>query len=95
MELPGAYPNIANGPRAHANANAKSFVAAAAERMVWGSHWPRWARTPMPDNARLPHLMAEWVDDDRARGGFWSTTLPGSSDLSERICRMDPGRETF
>lgn len=93
MELPAAYSNIANGPRAHANA--KSFVAAAAERMVWGSNWPRRARTPRPDNARLPDPMAEWVDDDRARGGFCSTTLRRSSDVSERICSMGSGRETF
>ena len=52
---------------ADTTAVAKSFAAAAPERMVWGSDWPHRGEKHMPDDARLLDLLAEWIPDDRAR----------------------------
>ncbi|MGU3422886.1 amidohydrolase family protein [Methylobacterium sp. D54C] len=69
MKLSGAYLNTTSGPPAYADATvvAKSFAAAAPDRMVWGSDWPHRGEKHMPDDARLLDLLAEWVPDDRAR----------------------------
>lgn len=69
MKLSGAYLNTASGPPAYADATAvaKSFAAAAPERMVWGSDWPHRGEKHIPNDARLLDLLAEWVPDDRAR----------------------------
>ncbi|GAN50291.1 amidohydrolase family protein [Methylobacterium radiotolerans] len=69
MKLSGAYLNTASGPPAYADATAvaKSFAAAAPERVVWGSDWPHRGEKHLPDDARLLDLLAEWVPDDRAR----------------------------
>jgi predicted TIM-barrel fold metal-dependent hydrolase len=68
MKLSGAYLNTVSGPPAYADATAvaKSFAAAAPERMVWGSDWPHRGEKHLPDDARLLDLLAEWVPDDRA-----------------------------
>lgn len=69
MKLSGSYLNTASGPPAYADATAvaKSFAAAAPERMVWGSDWPHRGEKHMPDDARLLDLLAEWAPDERAR----------------------------
>ncbi|QGY02454.1 amidohydrolase family protein [Methylobacterium mesophilicum SR1.6/6] len=69
MKLSGAYLNTASGPPAYADATAvaKSFAAAAPERMVWGSDWPHRGEKHMPDDARLLDILTAWVPDDRAR----------------------------
>ena len=69
MKLSGAYLNTASGPPAYADATviAKSFAAAAPERMVWGSDWPHRGEKPMPDDAALLDLLAEWIPDAQAR----------------------------
>ncbi|MCJ2025949.1 amidohydrolase family protein [Methylobacterium sp. J-067] len=69
MKLSGAYLNTTSGPPAYADATAvaKSFAAAAPERMVWGSDWPHRGEKHLPDDARLLDLLAEWVPDERAR----------------------------
>ncbi|XYD12070.1 amidohydrolase family protein (plasmid) [Methylobacterium sp. NMS12] len=69
MKLSGAYLNTASGPPAYADATtvAKSFAAAAPERMLWGSDWPHRGETHVPDDARLLDLLADWVPDERTR----------------------------
>lgn len=46
---------------------ARSFIAAAPNRVVWGSDWPHATasagREPMPDDARQVDRLAEWAQD--------------------------------
>lgn len=47
---------------------ARALVAAAPERIVWGTDWPHpGARALMPEDALLADLLAEWVPDERQR----------------------------
>ena len=47
---------------------ARALVAAAPERIVWGTDWPHpGARTLMPEDAVLADLLAEWVPDEALR----------------------------
>jgi len=43
---------------------ARAFVAAAPERMVWGSDWPHSTESHKPDDAVLFDLLREWVPDE-------------------------------
>lgn len=49
------------------DALARSFIAAAPGRMVWGSDWPHATasagRQPMPDDARQVDRLAQWAGD--------------------------------
>lgn len=66
MNFSDAYLNTASGPPAYSDAMAvaKSFAAAAPERMVWGRDWPHRGETHMPDDARLLDLLAEWLPNE-------------------------------
>jgi predicted TIM-barrel fold metal-dependent hydrolase len=50
---------------------AKAFIAAAPERMLWGSNWPHpgedAAGIPKPDDAAFFDLLADWAPDERTR----------------------------
>jgi D-galactarolactone isomerase len=67
MKLSGAY--MFGAPPAYADALpiARAYVAAAAERMVWGSDWPHPTEAEKPDDAVLLDLVAEWAGDDATR----------------------------
>ena len=46
---------------------ARALVAAAPERMVWGTNWPHPKVEFMPDDADLLDTLLDWVDDDVTR----------------------------
>ena len=46
---------------------ARALVAAASERLVWGSNWPHPNATRMPDDAALLDALAEWAPDAAVR----------------------------
>ena len=47
---------------------ARGYVAAAPERLVWGSDWPHpTERSVKPDDAVLVDLLQEWVPDEPTR----------------------------
>jgi predicted TIM-barrel fold metal-dependent hydrolase len=65
VKLAGAYLDTRNGPPGYADttAVARAYVAAAPERMVWGSDWPHPTESEKPDDARLLDLLADWAPD--------------------------------
>jgi predicted TIM-barrel fold metal-dependent hydrolase len=69
VKLSGAYLNTKAGPPAYADATAvaRALVAAAPERLVWGSDWPHVTEIRKPDTAGLFDLLAEWAPDERVR----------------------------
>jgi D-galactarolactone isomerase len=68
VKISGAYLNSKIGPPTYADATkvAQAFVAAAPERMVWGSDWPHpnLSVTQKPDDAVLFDLLSEWAPND-------------------------------
>ncbi|WP_270937379.1 amidohydrolase family protein [Falsiroseomonas oryzae] len=46
---------------------ARALVAAAPERLVWGTNWPHPNATRMPDDAALLDALAEWAPDEVTR----------------------------
>ena len=67
MKLSGAYMMSAPPSYAEAGHVARACVAAAPERMVWGSDWPHPTEADKPDDAVLFDLLSEWVPDAAAR----------------------------
>jgi D-galactarolactone isomerase len=71
VKISGAYLNSKIGPPTYADATkvAQAFVAAAPERMVWGSDWPHpnLSVTQKPDDAVLFDLLSEWAPNDAVR----------------------------
>ncbi|WP_295857087.1 amidohydrolase family protein [uncultured Xylophilus sp.] len=70
LKLSGAYLNTSYGPPGYADTHAvaRAWVAAAPDRLVWGSDWPHATEeTHKPDDARLFDLLAEWLPDDAVR----------------------------
>jgi predicted TIM-barrel fold metal-dependent hydrolase len=67
MKLSGAY--FFGGPPAYAEAGnvARAYIAAAPERMVWGSDWPHPTEKEKPDDAALFDLLSDWAPDDATR----------------------------
>jgi D-galactarolactone isomerase len=67
MKLSGAY--FFGGPPAYAEAGnvARAYIAAAPERMVWGSDWPHPTEKEKPDDAALFDLLGDWAPDDATR----------------------------
>jgi D-galactarolactone isomerase len=61
--------NSADGPPGYADVVrlGQAFVAAAPERLVWGSNWPHPAETTKPDDAALLDVMSKWAADERTR----------------------------
>lgn len=46
---------------------AQALIAAAPDRVVWGSDWPHVAVPQMPDPVKLLNLLYRWVPDDALR----------------------------
>lgn len=46
---------------------ARALIAAAPDRVVWGSDWPHVAVPQMPDPVKLLNLLWRWVPDDALR----------------------------
>ena len=71
VKLSGAYMETKVGPPSYADITpvARAYVAAAPERMVWGSDWPHptEAVTHKPDDAILFDLLGTWVPDEATR----------------------------
>ena len=57
-----------------------AYVAAAPDRMIWGSDWPhvRWRKSRMPNDAELVELLYRYVDHDQ--------------ELIERVLVRNPAR---
>jgi len=69
VKLSGAYQDTKIGPPTYADATAlaQAYVAAAPERMVWGSDWPHPTEKDKPDDALLLDLLSEWAPDAATR----------------------------
>jgi predicted TIM-barrel fold metal-dependent hydrolase len=71
VKLAGAYQDTNAGAPAYADktAVAQAYIAAAPERVVWGSDWPHPTEKPehKPDDAALFDLLAEWAPDEAQR----------------------------
>jgi D-galactarolactone isomerase len=67
MKLSGAYMMAEPPAYAEAGVVARAYVAAAPERMVWGSDWPHPTESQKPDDAVLFDLLADWAPDTATR----------------------------
>ena len=70
VKIGGAYLNTRIGPPDYPDATriAQAFVAAAPERLVWGSDWPHPSEKKYtPDDALLFDLLARWAPDEATR----------------------------
>ncbi|MEI8153528.1 MAG: amidohydrolase family protein [Hyphomicrobiales bacterium] len=67
MKLSGAYFFGSAPGYTKAGTVARAFIAAAPERMVWGSDWPHPTEAEKPDDALLLDLLSEWAPDERTR----------------------------
>jgi D-galactarolactone isomerase len=67
MKLSGAYLMAKPPAYAEAGAVARAFIAAAPERMVWGSDWPHPTEADKPDDAMLFDLLSDWAPDAAIR----------------------------
>jgi predicted TIM-barrel fold metal-dependent hydrolase len=69
VKLSGAYQDTKIGPPTYADATtlAQAYVAAAPERMVWGSDWPHPTEKDKPDDALLFDLLSVWAPDAATR----------------------------
>jgi D-galactarolactone isomerase len=72
VKLSGAYADTKIGPPTYADSTAvaQAYVKAAPERLVWGSDWPHpseQGRPPLPDDALLFDLLAQWAPDEAVR----------------------------
>ncbi len=69
VKLSGAYLDTKVGSPTYADATAvaRAFVAAAPDRMVWGSDWPHPTEKQKPDDAVLFDLLADWVPEAATR----------------------------
>jgi len=67
VKLSGAY--MMDAPPAYAAAGdvARAYIAAAPERMVWGSDWPHPTEIHKPDDALLFDLLSAWAPDAATR----------------------------
>jgi D-galactarolactone isomerase len=67
MKLSGAYFFGAPPDYAAAGDVARTFIALAPERMVWGSDWPHPTEKDKPDDAVLFDLLSAWAPDEATR----------------------------
>jgi 2-pyrone-4,6-dicarboxylate lactonase len=64
VKLSGAYRISADHPQfSDVIALARSLIAAAPERCVWGSDWPHVALQRMPDTGALANALPQWAPD--------------------------------
>ncbi len=70
MKLSGAYLNTLHGVHGgfhDTDSLAKRWIAAAPERLVWGSDWPHVTeREKKPDDAELFDLLTRWCDNSES-----------------------------
>jgi len=67
MKLSGAY-FFGDAPSyAGALPVARAYVAAAPERLVWGSDWPHPTEAEKPDDAVLVDLLSDWAPEEATR----------------------------
>lgn len=69
VKLSVSNDNTADGPPTYADIVqlGRAFVAAAPERLVWGSNWPHPTEPTKPDDAALLDLTARWAPDEAVR----------------------------
>jgi D-galactarolactone isomerase len=69
VKLSGAYLDTRVGPPTYADTInvARAYLAAAPDRMVWGSDWPHPTERVKPDDADLFDLLADWAPDQITR----------------------------
>lgn len=69
VKLSVSNDNTADGPPTYADIVrlGQAFVAAAPERLVWGSNWPHPTEPAKPDDAALFDLMGRWAPDEAVR----------------------------
>lgn len=71
VKLSGAYMDTNSGAPTYADkrATAQAYIAAAPERVVWGSDWPHPTEKAehKPDDATLFDLLTEWAPDAAQR----------------------------
>lgn len=69
VKLSAAYQLSKNGAPAYSDYRpiARALVAAAPERMVWGTNWPHPKVDFMPDDTDLLETLLDWIDDDAIR----------------------------
>jgi predicted TIM-barrel fold metal-dependent hydrolase len=70
VKLSGAYLDSQVGDAggyADLDPIARSWIAAAPERLVWGSDWPHSPVSVKPDTGRLFDLLSRWAPDARVR----------------------------
>ena len=73
VKLSGAYHDSATGAPAYADTSAvaRALVAAAPQRLLWGSDWPHPSASasgrPFPDTAQLFDLLCDWAPDAAQR----------------------------
>jgi predicted TIM-barrel fold metal-dependent hydrolase len=73
LKLSGAYADTKVGPPTYADSTvvAQAYVKAAPDRLVWGSDWPHPSEqgkpAPLPDDALLFDLLAQWAPDEAVR----------------------------
>lgn len=66
VKLTGPY-RISTQPLPHGDtvSYARTLLAAAPERVLWGTDWPHvMVKTPMPNDADLADLLLDWVPED-------------------------------
>ena len=71
---------------------ARELIAAAPERMLWGSDWPHVAMARIPDTGRLRNLLPDWAPDAAPATASWWTTRPGSTDSEPEPAAAPGGR---
>jgi predicted TIM-barrel fold metal-dependent hydrolase len=69
VKLSVTYDSSKVGPPGYADVNkvGAAYVAAAPERLVWGSNWPHPNETAKPDDALLFDLLAQWAPNEATR----------------------------
>jgi predicted TIM-barrel fold metal-dependent hydrolase len=67
MKLSGAYMFDRPPDYAAAAPIAQAYIAAAPERMIWGSDWPHPTEKEKPDDAVLFDLLSRWAPDEGTR----------------------------
>ncbi|MCG8547509.1 MAG: amidohydrolase family protein [Alphaproteobacteria bacterium] len=69
VKLSAPYQLSTSGAPAYADyrPQARALVAAAPERMVWGTNWPHPRVTAKPDDGDLLNVLADWAEDASTR----------------------------
>jgi len=69
VKLSGAYMGTHVGAPTYADTSkvARGYVAAAPDRVVWGSDWPHPTESEKPDDADLLDLVLDWAPDEVTR----------------------------